>query len=223
SRRVGTAPSWATGARVALIAQPVRSAALASTFPLLVPSAPGRSAPGELLGGIPASRALASTFPLLVPSAPGRSAPGELLGGIPASRALASTFPLLVPSAPGRSAPGELLGGIPASRALASPFPLLVPPAPGRAAPAALLARVAVPVVAPNAVEDLLPRERQSRALCEEPQQIEFLGGELDGFVVDADLAPAAVDRDPTGLHDLRGGGAVGATQHGLHARDELS
>ena len=84
-------------------------------------------------------------------------------------------------------------------------------------------ARVAVPVVAPNAVEDLLPRERQSRALCEEPQQIEFLGGELDGFIVDADLAPAAVDRDPTGLHDLRGGGAVGATQHGLHARDELS
>ena len=63
---------------------------------------------------------------------------------------------------------------------------------------------------------------REPGPLGEELQQVELLRGELDGRVVDADLPSAGVDRDPPGLHDLRAGGAVRATQHRLHAGDQL-
>ena len=46
-------------------------------------------------------------------------------------------------------------------------------------------AHVAEPVVAPDAVEDLLTAEREARPLREEAQQVELLGGEVDRGVVD--------------------------------------
>ncbi len=83
--------------------------------------------------------------------------------------------------------------------------------------------RVAEPVVAPHAVEDLLTRERESRSLGEELQQIEFLARERHRRLADAHLAAADVDRDRTDLQDLgRGRRAVGAPQHGLHPGDQL-
>ena len=46
-------------------------------------------------------------------------------------------------------------------------------------------ARVAEPVVAPHAVEDLLAGEREPGPLGEEAQQVELLGRELDRLVGD--------------------------------------
>src|SRR5262252_3457538 len=64
-------------------------------------------------------------------------------------------------------------------------------------------AGVAVPVVAPHAVEDLLAREREARPFGEVPQQVELLRRELDRVTGDAHLAPAGVDGDLADLHDL--------------------
>ena len=65
-------------------------------------------------------------------------------------------------------------------------------------------ARVAEPVVAPHAVEDLLARRargpvaRRGTAAGRTPSSVNSTG-----VVVDAHLAPADVDRDAAGLHDL--------------------
>src|SRR5215207_1647351 len=83
-------------------------------------------------------------------------------------------------------------------------------------------AGVAVPVVTPHAVEDLLAGQREAGALGEVAQQVELLRRELDGLARDAHLAPAGVDRHRTQLHDLGRGAAVDAPQHRFHPGDEL-
>ena len=56
-------------------------------------------------------------------------------------------------------------------------------------------ARVAEPVVAPHAVEDLLAAQREARAFGEEAEELELLGRERDRLVAHAHFAAAEVDR----------------------------
>ena len=83
-------------------------------------------------------------------------------------------------------------------------------------------ASIAVPVVAPDAVEDLLARQGEPGTFGQEAQEVELLGGELDRSVGDQHFAPARVDGHRTGLHDLGRSGAVDPAQHRLDASDEL-
>src|SRR4029079_10680699 len=70
-------------------------------------------------------------------------------------------------------------------------------------------AHIAVPVVTPDAVEDLLAAHGEARPLGEEAEQVELFGGERDCFVVDPHLAAADVDRDAADLDDLGGSRAA--------------
>src|SRR5688500_15168976 len=56
-------------------------------------------------------------------------------------------------------------------------------------------ADVAEPVVAPHAVEDLLPAEREPAAFRKELDEIELLRRERHRFAVHTHLAPRPVDR----------------------------
>ena len=84
-------------------------------------------------------------------------------------------------------------------------------------------ARVAEPVVAPHAVEDLLAAQR-------EPGRSARKRSRSNSLVVNVDRRRSSTrtSRRPTSivdvadLDDLGGGAAVGAAQHRLHPRDEL-
>src|SRR4051794_5411145 len=64
-------------------------------------------------------------------------------------------------------------------------------------------ALVAVPPLAPDAVEDLLAGKSKAGVVGQEPEQVELARGEGDDIAADARLAPSSVDLHPAGQHDI--------------------
>src|SRR5262245_66408881 len=56
------------------------------------------------------------------------------------------------------------------------------------------------PVLAPNQIEQLVAAEHAARRADQGGQQLEFLGGEIDGAARDRDLEALAVDLEAAGL-----------------------
>src|SRR5215212_8527412 len=87
-------------------------------------------------------------------------------------------------------------------------------------------ALVAVPIEVPDVVEQLLAGEDLAGAPCQEVEQVELLGRQVDRLAVTLDAPAAGVDPEATDPHRVAGhrrGGDLGAPQHGLHPRDQLA
>ena len=83
---------------------------------------------------------------------------------------------------------------------------------------------VAVPVGAPDAVEQLLAREGEAGVAGQEGEQVELAGGQGHHLAAPAHLAAAQVDLEVAHGHDLLGGRALaGAAEDGADPRHELA
>ncbi len=87
-------------------------------------------------------------------------------------------------------------------------------------------ARVAGKGVAPDALEQLVAGQHEAAVVEQLPEEVEFLGRELNLLVADLYLSPPGVDHQVTMLQH----GALGllpfrrgAPEDGLHARDQLA